>query len=196
MKKAFTLVLLAIVLFAAGNRAQAQNKIGHIALSDIILAMPETKKADTALQQFRDALYQSAQDKSAAFDDAVAKFYKDSSTMTPTVKEVKRKSLQDQMQAMQGEDQRIQQELQKKQQEISEPLQKKALDAVQAVAKENGYSYVFVKEALLVAPPSDDIAPLVKKKLGLKYCTIRKRQVHKPGVFIFVYATGKTHRRF
>jgi len=69
---------------------------------------------------------------------------------------------------MQGEDQRIQQELQKKQQEMSEPIQKKALDAVTAVAKENGYSYVFVKEALLVAPPSDDIAPLVRKKLGLK----------------------------
>lgn len=168
MKKAFTLVVLAIVLFAAGNRAQAQNKIGHISLSDIILAMPEAKKADTALQQFREALVQSAQDKSAAFDDAVAKFYKDSATMTSSVKEVKRKSLQDQMQAMQGEDQRIQQELQKKQQEILEPIQKKALDAVTAVAKENGYSYVFVKEALLVAPPSDDIAPLVKKKLGLK----------------------------
>jgi len=168
MKKAFTLVLLATVLFAAGNRAQAQNKIGHIALSDIILAMPEAKKADTALQQFREALVQSAQDKSAAFDDAVAKFYKDSATMTSSVKEVKRKSLQDQMQAMQGEDQRIQQELQKKQQEMSEPIQKKALDAVTAVAKENGYSYVFVKEALLVAPPSDDIAPLVRKKLGLK----------------------------
>ena len=168
MKKAFTLVLLATVLFAAGNRAQAQNKIGHISLSDIILAMPEAKKADTALQQFREALVQSAQDKSAAFDDAVAKFYKDSATMTSSVKEVKRKSLQDQMQAMQGEDQRIQQELQKKQQEMSEPIQKKALDAVTAVAKENGYSYVFVKEALLVAPPSDDIAPLVRKKLGLK----------------------------
>jgi len=168
MKKAFTLVLLATVLFAAGNHAQAQNKIGHIALSDIILAMPEAKKADTALQQFREALVQSAQDKSAAFDDAVAKFYKDSATMTSSVKEVKRKSLQDQMQAMQGEDQRIQQELQKKQQEMSEPIQKKALDAVTAVAKENGYSYVFVKEALLVAPPSDDIAPLVRKKLGLK----------------------------
>ena len=168
MKKAFTLVLLAIVSFAAGNRAQAQNKIGHIALSDIILAMPEAKKADSALQQFRDALVQSSEDKRAAFEDAVAKFYKDSTTMTSTVKEVKRKALQTQVQDMQGEDQRIQQELQKKQEEFSAPIQKKALDAVQAVAKENGYNYVFVKEALLVSPPSDDLAPLVKKKLGLK----------------------------
>ena len=168
MKKAFTLVLLATVLFAAGNRAQAQNKIGHIGLSDIILAMPEAKKADTALQQFREALYQSAQDKQGAFEESVAKFYKDSASYTASVKEVKRKSLQDQMTAMQGEDQRIQQELQKKQEEYSAPIQKKALDAVQAVAKENGYAYVFVKEALLVSPPSDDLAPLVKKKLGLK----------------------------
>jgi len=168
MKKAFTFVLLAAVLLTTGIRARAQNKIGHIALSDIILAMPETKKADTALQQFRDALYQSADDKKAAFEDAVAKFYKDSSTYSTSVKEVKRKTLQDQMQSMQGEEQRIQQELQKKQEEISTPLQKKALDAVTAVAKENGYTYVFVKEALLVSPPSDDLAPLVKKKLGLK----------------------------
>ncbi len=168
MKKAFTLVLLAAVLLTTGIRAQAQNKIGYIALSDIILSMPEAKKADTALQQFRDALYQSAQDKNAAFDDAVAKFYKDSATMVPAVKEVKRKGLQDQMTAMQGEEQRIQEELRKKQDEMSAPIQKKALDAVQAVAKENGFTYVFVKEALLVSPPADDMAPLVKKKLGLK----------------------------
>jgi len=39
---------------------------------------------------------------------------------------------------------------------------------VQAVAKENGYTYVLTKEALLVSPPAEDILPLVKKKLGLK----------------------------
>jgi outer membrane protein len=168
MKKAFTLVMLAFVLTAAGNRVLAQNKIGHIALNEVIAAMPEAKKADTILQQFRDALYQAAQDKQAAFEEAVAKFYKDSAAMTPSVKEVKRKTLQDQMTAMQGEDQRIQQELQRKQEEVSTPIQKKALDAVTAVAKEAGYGYVLVKEALLVAPPSDDLLPLVKKKLGLK----------------------------
>ena len=91
-------------------------------------------------------LYQSAQDKQAAFDDAVAKFYKDSIHYSAQVKEVKRKALQQQVQDMQGEEQRIQQELQKKQEEYSTPIQKKALDAVQAVAKENGYTYVFVKK--------------------------------------------------
>jgi outer membrane protein len=168
MKKVLTLVLLVSGLLAAGSRTQAQTKIGYVNVSEIILAMPEAKKADTALNQFREALIQSAQDKQSAFDDAVAKFYKDSVTMAPAVKEVKRKALQQQVQDMQGEDQRIQQELQKKQEEYSAPIQKKALEAVQAVAKENGYTYVLVKEAVLVGPPGDDIAPLVKKKLGLK----------------------------
>ena len=88
--------------------------------------------------------------------------------MTSSVKEVKRKALQQQLQDLQGEDQRIQQELQKKQEELSTPIQKKAIDAVQAVAKESGYTYVLPKEAVIVGPPADDILPLVKKKLGLK----------------------------
>jgi outer membrane protein len=32
------------------------------------------------------------------------------------------------------------------------------------IAKANGYSYVFRKEALIVSPPADDILPLIKKK--------------------------------
>jgi hypothetical protein len=30
----------------------------------------------------------------------------------------------------------------------------------------------------------------------LKYVQVKKRQVPTPGVFIFVYAAGTTHRRF
>jgi outer membrane protein len=37
-----------------------------------------------------------------------------------------------------------------------------------AVAKEKGYAYIFTSEALIVAPPSDDILPLVAQKLGIK----------------------------
>ena len=46
--------------------------------------------------------------------------------------------------------------------------QKKANEAIQATAKENGYGYVFERDVLIVAPPGDDILPLVAKKLGVK----------------------------
>ncbi|MBS1563101.1 MAG: OmpH family outer membrane protein [Bacteroidetes bacterium] len=168
MKKVFTLVLLAAGLFVASNQTQAQIKIGYISLGDVIQAMPEAKKADTALVQFRDALYQSAEEKRSTLETDIATFNRDSAKYTAAVKEVKRKQLQTQLQDLQGEDQRIQQELQKKQEELSTPIQKKAIDAVQAVAKEAGYTYVLPKEAVIVGPPADDILPLVKKKLGLK----------------------------
>jgi len=48
-----------------------------------------------------------------------------------------------------------------------EPIQKKAEDAIQAVSRDNGYAFVFEKDNLHVYPPSTDILPLVKKKLGL-----------------------------
>ena len=48
-----------------------------------------------------------------------------------------------------------------------EPIQRLAREAIQTVAKANGYTYVFNAEALLVSPASDDILPLVKKHLKI-----------------------------
>ena len=66
---------------------------------------------------------------------------------------------------LQGYQQQAGQQYQQKQQDLMAPIQKKAQDIVQHVAKENGYTYVFLKDALLVSPPADDLLPLVKKKL-------------------------------
>jgi len=42
------------------------------------------------------------------------------------------------------------------------------LAAIKAVANEKGYSSIFYKEQAIVFPAADDIARLVKKKLGIK----------------------------
>ncbi|MFT4022480.1 MAG: OmpH family outer membrane protein [Flavihumibacter sp.] len=160
--------MAAVGLVMVSSSANAQAKIGYISFNEVVSLMPEAKKADSTLNQFRDALIASAQDKENALNEAIQKFNKDSTTMAAAVKDVKRKDLQAKLQELQGEEQRIQQELQKKQEELSGPIQKKAMEAVNAVAKEAGYTYVLPKEYLIVSPPADDILPLVKKKLGLK----------------------------
>ncbi|KIC92143.1 OmpH family outer membrane protein [Flavihumibacter sp. ZG627] len=168
MKKVLSILMVAVTLVLISSSVQAQSKIGYISFNEVVAAMPEAKKADSALVQFRDAMIQSAQDKENALNEGIQKFNADSSKMTSAVKEVKRQDLQKKLQELQGEEQRIQQELQKKQEELSAPIQKKAMDAVNAVAKENGYTYVLPKEYLIVSPPGDDLLPMVKKKLGLK----------------------------
>lgn len=167
MKKLFTASLFALGLLVAGE-AHAQVKIGYISSQELVSIMPETRRADSLLTDFRNALIQSATEKQNAFYAAIEKFNKDSSTLTEAQKTVKRQELTKMGQDLGGEEERIQQQLQQKQQELIAPINRKAYEAVQAVAKENGYTYVLEKEALLVAPPGDDILELVAKKLNIK----------------------------
>lgn len=167
MKKLFTAMTLALGLMMVAGEAEAQNKIGYISSQELVSIMPEMKKADSSLQDLQTALIQSATDRQNAFYAAVEKFNKDSATYTEAQKTVKRAELTKMGQDLGGEEDRIRQQLQQRQQQLVSPINQKAYDAVQQVAKENGYTYVFEKEALLVAPPGDDILPLVAKKLGI-----------------------------
>ena len=167
MKKFITLVLISAGMFGFSNAANAQ-KIGYISADEVIQLMPEAAAVQTQLDSYQKSLYQNAQDKQATLNDAVQKFYKDSATMSASLKEVKRTELQKQVQDLSGEDQKIQNQFEQKRQELSIPIQKKLQTAIEEVAKENGYTYIFPREALIYMPPTSDIGPLVKKKLGLK----------------------------
>ena len=130
--------------------------------------MPEYKKADTALNDYQNALGQNFEDMKREYyekDSAVTS--KDTAKLTKAQLEIKRREVSELLVKLQGWQQQAQQLYQQKQQDLIAPIQKKAVDAVQTVAKENGYAYVLSKEALLVSPPADDLLPLVKKKLGI-----------------------------
>ena len=167
MKKILTPAILFLALLICGSGAIGQ-KIGYISTQDLISVMPETIKADSNLRQYNAALYQNAKDKEDALNAAIQKFNDDSAKMTGPVKEVKRAELQKLYQELTTEDQRIQGQLEERRNALIGPIQQRALTTIQAVAKENGYTYVLEREALLVAPPGDDILPLVAKKLNIK----------------------------
>lgn len=167
MKKFVTIVLVSVGLFGFSNSVKAQ-KIGYISADEIIQLMPEAAEIQNQLNQYQQSLYQNADDQKTALNEAVQKFYKDSATMSPSLKEVKRSDLQKQVQELSGMDQKIQNQFEQKRQELSMPIQKKLQAAIEEVAKENGFTYVFPREALIYMPPTSDIGPLVRKKLGLK----------------------------
>jgi outer membrane protein len=167
MKKFFTAGLFAFVLMGA-TQVTAQTKYGYISTQELITVMPEYAKADTTVRQLQEALVQNLRDKEATLQTNIDKFYKDSATLPAAVKEVKRTELQKMIQDLNGEEQRIQQQLQERNQSLMAPIYKKAMDAIQAVAKESGYSYIFERESVLVAPPGDNVLQLVAKKLNIK----------------------------
>jgi outer membrane protein len=167
MKKFLTLLFISAGIFGFSTTTNAQ-KIGYISADEIIQLMPEAATVQNQLDQYQQSLYQNAQEKQNTLNEAIQKFLKDSATLTPSMKEVRRNDLQKQQQELAGESQRIQDLFAQKRQELSAPIQKKLQDAIEAVAKENGYTYIMPKEALIVMPPTGDIGPLVIKKLGLK----------------------------
>lgn len=168
MKKLFTILFVSALLMAA-SQVNAQIKIGYISTQELVTAMPEYKKADTALAEYQNALNQQYAEKVQDFNlrDSLLSS-KDTAKYTKAQLEVKRNELGKVYVELQGWNQKAQQMYQAKEEEQMKPILDKARKAIQDVAKENGYAYVFTKEQLLVSPPGDDMLPLVKKKLGLK----------------------------
>ena len=166
MKKLF--ILIAAILGVSTVSAQ---KFARINLQEVVVAMPEFTEAQKNLEAFGKDLQEQMEQIQVEFNNKLADFQKNQETMAASVKQIKQQELE-QLQQRYAEFQQIaQQDFQKKEAELLEPVQKKAQEAVNKVAKANGYlavyntsvpSLAYFDEAQLV-----DIAPLVKKELGI-----------------------------
>ncbi len=149
-------------------RPNAQSKFACISFSELITSMPETKKADTTLAQYQAALEQQFETlKTDYTSQATTLTSSDTGKFTKPQLELKRKSLSELLGRIQSFDQEARQLLDQKRTDLLAPIQRKAEDAIAQVARDNSYAYVFEKDNLHFYPPSDDILPLVRKKLGL-----------------------------
>ena len=165
MKK---LIVAGAMILGTFLNAAAQNKIGYISLDELIGVMPEAEKADAELKEYQASLAQQGQDMMKELGDKDSLFVKDSAKLSPSMKEIKRNELMALYQRVQGWNQQAQDLYQQRAQEKIAPLRTKALEAIKAVAKENGYSYILDINSVIVGPPGDDVIGLVKKKMGIK----------------------------
>ena len=164
MKKLLFVAGMAFSIFTAG----AQNKMGYINFDELVSTMPEAAKAQAELDEFKAGLGQQYQDLSAELNSKESAFVKDSVKLSASMKEIKRKELIELYQKVQNYQQSSQEEYQAKANEKIVPIREKALNAINAAAKENGYAYIFNEDNLLVKPAGDSILQLVKNKLGIK----------------------------
>jgi outer membrane protein len=89
--------------------------------------------------------------------------------MSDIIRQTKEKEIYDLNQRIEDFQYTGQQQLAAKEAELMSPLIEKARQAVEDVAKANGYTYIFNSTGgiLIYAEPSDDVMDLVKKKLNL-----------------------------
>ena len=167
MKK---LLIVAGMMAMGIYSVSAQTKIAFIETDELIGAMPEAAKVDAELKEYQASLVQQGQDMGKDADEKASAFVKDSLKMTPTMKEIKKTEILKLYQEVQNWNQIAQDKYNQKAQEKIAPVRQKALDAITAIAKERGYTYVIdaSTSVLLVKPTSDDLMPFVKAKLGIK----------------------------
>lgn len=151
--------------------AVAQQKIGHINAEELLQFMPETKEAQNTLDAYTEQLQKDVKDMETEFQTKLADLNNNKANMSQIMQDNKTQELQQLQQRIQDYSIRAREDLQKKQLDLLKPIVDKANTAINEVAKENNFTYVFdssqSKAVVIFAVDSEDIMPLVKAKLGL-----------------------------
>jgi len=170
MKKVFGILLFAALVLTAQDGFAKSFKTGHINRDEIIMAMPDY---DTAMKQyyaFGQELTNALELMQVEYNNRLDQYVKDSKNLTDLVKATKEQELADMQNRINNFQQQAQTQLQEKQAELLNPIIEKANNAINAVAKEGGYIYIYDVRTLVYVDTvkSTDIGPLVKTKLGIK----------------------------
>ena len=170
MKKLGVFILIT-VLFLSTNSFAQNFKFGHIDASQLIQAMPERAKAKTTLQAYAKQLQDQLGEMQKELQNKQQDYVAQKDTLSDLIRQTKEDELQSLYQRIQTFQQTAQQNLQKKESDLMQPIITKAHDAIKAVASANGFTYIFDTSAgalLYWSSASQDVMPLVKKKLGIQ----------------------------
>ena len=169
--KKISMKKIALILAIAGlfsvQAAHAQ-KYGHVNSSEILEVMPGIDSLQIKLQAFQQDLQAMYENMMTEYQTKKEKFDREVGTMSTAVRQVREKELMDLGNRIQEFQSSAQEDLEDKQYELAKPFQDAIQEAINKVAKANGYSYIFDTKTLLYYGTSDDITPLVKKELGIK----------------------------
>ena len=167
MKK--TLILIAACLFAFGGSAVAQKniKLGHINSQELFQIMPGRDAAKDTLQKEASEIENTLKTMQSELERISNEFVQKQAEWTELIRNTKRSEIQDMQNRIQAFYENAQKQLQEREAELTKPIIDRAKKAIEDVAKEGGYTYIFDGAGLLYSQDSEDIMPQVKKKLGL-----------------------------
>ena len=164
MKK-ITVILIACLICITNVFAQ---KYGHVKSTEIMQAMPGVDSIEIKLMDFHKELQILYENMVNEFQTKKDKFDKEAGTMSTSV----RKLREDELVALQNRirefEMNVQDDVEDEKYKLIAPFEEKVRNAINEVAKENKYNYIFDTQILLYYDGGDDVTPLVKKKLGIK----------------------------
>ncbi|MCR4660353.1 MAG: OmpH family outer membrane protein [Bacteroidales bacterium] len=169
MKKVFIATLAVIFALCGTAMAQKNIKLGHINSNELMQIMPGRDSAQAVLQAEVTELEGTLKAMQSEMEQRYNDYMEKQNGWTDLIKQTKQREIQDMGARIEEFQRSAQTQLQEREAELLKPIIDRAKDAIDQVAKEGGYTYVFDSGtgALLYSQDSEDLMPLVKKKLGL-----------------------------
>ena len=170
MKTSVKISVFVAIVFLTMNVLAQKSKFGYVNSDTLMMVMPGIDSANNTLKMEYKAYQSKLQTMQKDLNDKYTAYVKDSAKMLPSIKSLTMSEMQDLNTRIKTFSASADSLFKQRRFALLKPLQDKALKAIEAVAKENGYTYIFDSAigVLLYKNESDNILPLVKKKLGIK----------------------------
>jgi len=162
----------AVAIIALCSNVSAQTiKLAHINSEELIVSMAEYDSARVQLQRFGQQLEKEIEVTTVEINRKREDLEKNRANLTDLVINSREKDLMAMYQRLQDFQQSAQEQYQQEQEKLMQPVFEKANKAIEAVAKEQGITYVISGNPqilLFKAVGTTDLLPDVKKHLGIK----------------------------
>ncbi len=170
MKNFFRISLLVVFLLGLNANVFSQGKLGHINTNELLEQMPGRDEAQQELEAYAGELESTFTAMQQEFQSKYQEFLEKQESYSQLIRQSKEKELESLQQRIMEFQESAQQDLVDKENQLLRPIIEQARKAIEDVARENGYTYVFDTSmgVLLYSEPSDNIMPQVKAKIGIE----------------------------
>lgn len=171
MKQALKIfIILAMIIGLGTVQAQKAPKFGHINFSELYGMMPGQDTVQKKYEAYAKELRGTLDAMQAELENKYVDYQNNMTTFSPIIKKTKEQEIQDLQTRIEAFQVSAQQDLNAKEEELTQPIIDRAREAIDAVAKEGGYTYIFnASEGLLLYDGGgENIMPKVKAKLGIE----------------------------
>ncbi|WP_339657509.1 OmpH family outer membrane protein [uncultured Maribacter sp.] len=168
MKQVKQIVVALLLFVATTSFVNAQSKVAHIDVTQLLSAMPEMKAAEAELKKLQETYNADIQASMTELRNKFTQYQNEAASKSKEENDKRAVELQGYEKNIGEAQQAAQQEFQKKQAELFAPISEKAKAAIEKVAAAQGFDYVIDAQAgggLIVAKGKDLLAD-VKKQLG------------------------------
>lgn len=172
------LILLGFFISLNVN-SQTKLKIGHIDFAKLYSIMPGLDTAKARYEEYNKSVQEQYATMQTELESKFMDYQANQANLSEIIRQTKESEINDLKTRMDAFETKAVQDLQTKELELTSPIIERAREAVKEVAKENGYTYVLnsTEGLVLYSEPSDDILPVVMKKLGISEDALKNAEV-------------------